>query len=184
MKTLIFNGSPRKNGNTSFLVNALAKKLDGDVKIVTTYMSPIEPCKDCRYCWKKPGCSIKDGMQEIYEDIKSADNVIVASPLNFSEISGSMLNVLSRLQAFYSNKRFLGLQPAGKRKKGAAIICGGGDGGVEKALSTAKELLRSMNAKPDKTVLSLQTDTVPSAEDQEALRQLDELAAFLNQPAE
>jgi multimeric flavodoxin WrbA len=32
MKTLIFNGSPRENGNTSSLIKALVSKLKGEVK--------------------------------------------------------------------------------------------------------------------------------------------------------
>ena len=34
MKTLIINGSPHKNGNTSFLANLLSKKLKGETDII------------------------------------------------------------------------------------------------------------------------------------------------------
>ena len=34
MKVLLVNGSPHKNGNTSFLANLLSKKLKGETDIV------------------------------------------------------------------------------------------------------------------------------------------------------
>ena len=69
MKTLIFNGSPRKNGDTASLLKYFLEQLPGEYKIVEAYRSIISPCVDCRYCWKKSGCAIKDGMQEIYSFI-------------------------------------------------------------------------------------------------------------------
>jgi multimeric flavodoxin WrbA len=43
MKTLIFNGSPRKNGDTVFLINKLKESLNGEIKVIDTYLSPIKP---------------------------------------------------------------------------------------------------------------------------------------------
>ncbi len=100
MKTLFFIGSPRKKGNTSMLVDELVKRLVGDVKIYRAYDVNVRPCIDCRFCWKNNGCSIKDGMQEIYEDIQEADNIVIASPIYFSELTGQLLAVLSRFRPF------------------------------------------------------------------------------------
>lgn len=47
MKTLIFNGSPRKNGDTVGLINEFIKELDGEYKIVNAYYCDIKPCIDC-----------------------------------------------------------------------------------------------------------------------------------------
>ena len=41
MKTLILNGSPRKNGDTVSLINKLTEQLDGEYKIVNAYYSDI-----------------------------------------------------------------------------------------------------------------------------------------------
>ena len=97
MMTLIFNGSPRKNGDTNSLIHELMNHLQGQVKIVNAYVCNISPCVDCRYCWQKDGCSIEDDMQEVYDYIHVCDNIIIASPLYFSEISGQLLSILSRL---------------------------------------------------------------------------------------
>jgi multimeric flavodoxin WrbA len=180
MKTLIFNGSPRRNGDTSFLVRRLVSRLDGDVNVIITNMSSIRPCQDCRYCWTNAGCCINDDMQLIYSYVKECDNIVIASPMYFSELAGSLLNVLSRLQTFYASKRFLNIQQIEKRKRGAVILCGGGDGYTKKSEETAATLLKFMNASVNKTVFSLKTDEIPSCADQEALRQTDELADMLN----
>ena len=180
MKTIIFNGSPRKNGDTSYLVEKLRYSLLGDVKIVNSYCSGIQPCADCRYCWKTARCCIDDDMQPIYRDIKEADCIIIASPLYFSELTGSLLNILSRLQTFYASKRFLNIEQLEKSKIGALILCGGGDGGPKKAEETAQTLFKFMNAKNCRTIYSLKTDIIPSREDMEALHQIESLTKYLN----
>ena len=62
MKTLIINGSPRKNGDTMVLINEFLKNLNGEVKLINTYYDKISPCIDCRYCWSNSSCAINDEM--------------------------------------------------------------------------------------------------------------------------
>ena len=130
MKTLIFNGSPRKNGDTMEMIKKLTENLDGEIKIVNAYNSEISPCIDCRYCWKRNGCAIKDGMQEIYDYIQDCDNVVIASPIYFAELSGMLLALGSRLQTYVSAKYMRKETPIAKQKKGAVILAGGGSGGA------------------------------------------------------
>lgn len=42
MKTLIFNGSPRKDGDTVSLINELVDQLNGEYRIVNTYNCKIK----------------------------------------------------------------------------------------------------------------------------------------------
>lgn len=65
MKTLILNGSPRINGDTSSLINKITEEIAGGYRIVNAYRCNISPCLDCRYCWKNNGCAINDEMQYI-----------------------------------------------------------------------------------------------------------------------
>ncbi len=46
MKTLIFNGSPRPQGDTVSLIDYLMKYLDGEVRTVDAYRCDISPCID------------------------------------------------------------------------------------------------------------------------------------------
>ena len=72
MKTLIFNGSPRINGDTDSLLKIIRENIVGDYKVVNAYQCNISPCIDCRFCWKEKGCAIQDekavaGLQEILQ---------------------------------------------------------------------------------------------------------------------
>lgn len=183
MKTLIFNGSPRANGNTSFLVEQLASRLEGEISIINAYKADVEPCRDCRYCWEHAGCCINDEMQEIYQYIRECDNIIIASPLNFSELTGKLLALLSRLQMFYASRRFIKINQLIKKKKGAIIITDGGEGGPGCAMSTAKLLLGTMNAESVGAALCLNTDAIHARFDYKALKQIDSIAAALNKTA-
>lgn len=179
MKTLIFNGSPRKNGDTVSLINYLTKQLPGEYKIVDTYRANISPCLDCRYCWKKSGCAVKDEMQEIYEYLIDCDNVLIASPVYFSELTGKMLDVGSRLQTYFCGRRFRKEDSGLKLKKGAVLLVGGGDGRPDKAYETAKTLLKHMNCKEiHELVCSHNTDTVPAIEDTRAVAGVEDIVRF------
>ena len=179
MKTLIFNGSPRRNGDTVSLLKYLIEQLPGEYKIVDAYRAHISPCLDCRYCKEKKGCAIQDEMQDVYEYLKDCDNVLIASPVYFSELTGPMLSVGSRLQTYFCGRFFrkedAGLTP----KKGAVLLVGGGDGKPDKAYETAKTLLRNMNCKEiHPLVCSHNTDRVPAIEDAQAVAGVEEIVRF------
>lgn len=182
MKTLILQGSPRKNGDTMMLVSEFLKHLEGEYKIVDTFYANIKPCIDCRYCRKNPGCSIKDGMQELYEYIQEADNILIASPLNFAELTGPLLSVSSRLQTYYCAEAFRNEKPFEKKKKGGIILVGGGDGAPDTAVKTAKLVLHHMNmSKIFPAVISHNTDRVLPRDDAQAMAEAKKLAEYFNE---
>lgn len=149
MKTLIINGSPRKQGGTALLLAELQQALPGEITAVDTYYANISPCTDCRYCWTHPACAMEDGMRDVYQAIDEADHIVLASPIYFGEVTGSLLQWASRLQYFWASERFrrdgLGLLRA-KERKGWAILTDGGGGCMETAFAMAKRLLRIMGA--------------------------------------
>lgn len=180
-KTLIFNGSPRVKGDTVSLIDALVKELDGEYKIINAYRSSVAPCIDCRYCYEKPGCAINDGMQAIYSYIEECDNIIIASPIYFSELTGRFLDVASRLQTYYCARHFRNEEPVQKPKKGGVILVGGIDGDVSRAYGTACAVLHQMNCNNVfEAVTSSHTHVRPATEDNVALEGIKSLARFLN----
>jgi len=182
LKTLIINGSPRKNGDTMTIINEMKKYLDGEVEIINTYSDDIHPCVDCRYCWKNNGCAIKDKMQDVYKMLDEVDNVIISSPIYFSELTGQMLNFASRLQRYYSYRYIQkNMDFKLKPKKAAIILAGGGDGNHEPAIKSAKIIFKVINAELIGTVLSLNTNNIPASEDKAALKKAKEVALALNQ---
>jgi multimeric flavodoxin WrbA len=184
MKTLIINGSPRKNGDTMTLVNEMMKFLDGEVRIVHTYYEQISPCVDCRYCWDNDGCSINDGMQEYYQILDEVDNVVLASPIYLSELTSEMLRFASRFQKYFAARCLKkGNEFKLKKKNGALIIAAGGDSrNLEgRAIDTANIIFRHINTQSVGVVSTLYTNDIPANEDIEALESVRELALKLNE---
>jgi len=181
MKTLIFNGSPRKNGDTVSLINKVTDGLSGEYKIVNAYTCNISPCMDCRFCRENSGCSIRDEMQGIYEYIQECDNIIIASPIYFSELTGKLLDLGSRLQTYFCARFFRKEIPIQKPKRGAVILVGGGDGRMDKAYETACTLLHHMNCHNIHALVSAHnTDTLPAIDDKDALTGIENMIQFLN----
>lgn len=182
MKTLIINGSPRPGGDTVSLIRRLEEGLAGECKVVDAYRCDISPCVDCRACREHSGCAIQDGMQEVYPYIQACDNIVIASPIYFSEVTGRVLDVCSRLQTYFCARFYRGETPIPKAKRGAVILVGGGDGKPDRAYSTACTLLRQMNCRDiHPLVCSHNTDRQPAVEDAQALAGIAGIVQFFNQ---
>ena len=179
MKTLTLNGSPRINGDTSRIIKKFTEKKIDEYKIVDAYRCNISACLDCRHCWKNNGCSINDEMQDIYKYIQVCENILIASPLYFSELTGKLLDVGSRLQTYFCARFFRNEEPVVKSKKGAVILVGGGDGHIDKAYSTACTLLRHMNCNNiHEVVYSHNTNARPALNDKNTLMGLNSIYDF------
>lgn len=181
MQTLIINGSPRPNGDTAGLIRFLQDRLTGECKVLNAYRCQISPCIDCRFCKDHPGCAVQDEMQKIYPYIQKCDNIVIGSPIYFSEVTGRVLDVCSRLQTYFCARFYRGETPIPKAKRGAVILVGGGDGAPDKAYSTACTLLHQINCRDiHPLVCSHDTDHRPAAEDKAALAGVESIAKFFN----
>jgi multimeric flavodoxin WrbA len=180
MKTMIINGSPRKEGNTAALINEMKKYLKGEIAEISAYYDGIAPCTDCRYCWENAQCAIRDKMDLIYKD--DFDNIVIASPIHMSNLTGPLVSAAGRLQVYYASKKFLNNKIRIKRKNGILILTGGGDGVVDCAVKTAYGMFGLMNAShiSENMVFSLNTDILPAQKDVEAIEKVKKIALKLN----
>ncbi|MCL2402154.1 MAG: flavodoxin family protein [Oscillospiraceae bacterium] len=180
MKTLIINGSPRKNGDTVVLINALKKHLKGDELELNPFYDTIAPCNDCRGCWKQPRCIIRDDMDKVYAD--DYEVLVIASPLHMSSLPGPLVNLASRLQMYYASREKLHA-PIPRRKKDAVMILvgGGGGGSPDIAVQQMKTIFSLLWAKLDdeNIVMSIDTDRVPAEDDEAAMARVKEIAQRL-----
>lgn len=120
-------------------------------------------------------------MQEIYRYIQDCDNILIASPIYFSELTGKLLDVGSRLQRYFCARFFRREDPILKSKKGAVILVGGGDGRIEKAYETACTLLHHMNCyNIHRAVYSHNTNERPAIKDKETLCGINEIIKFFH----
>jgi multimeric flavodoxin WrbA len=85
-------GSPRKKGNSATLAKQVAAgaSLSG-AKVETFFLHylNIRPCTACDGCRKKEhiDCVIQDDMQMLYPKLRSADAVVIASPIYWFTVS-------------------------------------------------------------------------------------------------
>jgi multimeric flavodoxin WrbA len=181
MKTLIINGSPRKNGDTVSLINELLRDLNGERLVVNCYESKITPCIDCRVCWSHSGC-YDDAEWRVFEDyMRACDNIIIASPIYFSELTGSLLSLVSKTQAYWAARHFRKVELITKPKKGGIILVGGGDGTMNKAEETARTILRHLNCcEIASAVVSHNTNEIPAMDDDFAVEGVRRLANYCN----
>jgi len=124
VKTLVIIGAARKNGHTRQMVDLFLEHLDGEKEIIDAYRTEVKPCVDCRFCWKKKECAIKDGMQEIYQKLEEADNIILASPMYFHSITGRMKSLIDRFQVYWAG-HVRNDMPETFLRKGAILMVGG-----------------------------------------------------------
>ncbi|MBU0675925.1 MAG: flavodoxin family protein [Proteobacteria bacterium] len=104
---LIFQGSPRKKGNTETLIEAVIDGIasgGGTSELIRLAELNIHPCIGCGGCDKKGRCVVKDDMTPLYEKIMAARRVILASPIYFYSITAQAKAFVDRCQALWSLK--------------------------------------------------------------------------------
>jgi len=106
LKVIGFIGSSRKNGNTAKVINSLAQTLapDGDSKVYYLNDKNIHYCTGCEFCRKNEGCSQKDDMASLLDEIYQSDAVIIGTPVFFGEMSSLTKTFTDRLYPAYRGK--------------------------------------------------------------------------------
>ncbi len=108
MLVLGLQGSPRKKGNTRFLLQTFmdeAEKQGALTRIIDVDQKHIVPCKEYVVCEKKGFCPIDDDMQhEIYPLLREADVVVAASPIFFYNVTAQLKALIDRSQTLWARK--------------------------------------------------------------------------------
>jgi len=147
---LILKGSPRKEGNSSILadqVAAGATQAGANVESFTLQTMNIHPCKGCDACHKSEGgeCTTRDDMAILFPKLRSADGIVIASPVYWFSLSAQIKTCIDRWYAFETPQ---GNALAGKQ---FALVLTYGDtdpyssGGVN-AIRTFQDICRYLRA--------------------------------------
>ncbi|MBP8695404.1 MAG: flavodoxin family protein [Syntrophobacterales bacterium] len=129
MRVLGIHSSPIKNGNTAWLLDyALQEaKKTGEVATEASALSglAIADCRHCNWCMAKQTpdrlCAIEDDASPILQKIRDCDVLVLASPVYFSRLSGTMACLIDRTRCFTFGKNgHLAL----KGKVGVALAVG------------------------------------------------------------
>lgn len=165
IKTIAFLGSPRKDGNTDLLLQEAVKGIEAAGLTVKTFrlnLMNIKPCQNCGGCDETGECIIKDDMEEIYRDIRTADRIILASPIFFFSLSAQSKIMIDRCQSFWCEKYLLKkpLPEGPYSRKGLLLLAGGmkKEIGTQCAEATAKAFFRTISVSEHKTLSYLGVD--------------------------
>ncbi|MBU0945774.1 MAG: flavodoxin family protein [Proteobacteria bacterium] len=112
MHNLFILGSPRKNGNSETMAQAVAAGLlqsgGNSVEYVRLNKLHITPCQACGGCNTSGNCIIKDDMSELYDKTDQADRLFLVSPIYFYALTAQIKAYMDRCQARWSRKYLLG----------------------------------------------------------------------------
>jgi multimeric flavodoxin WrbA len=143
-------GSPRKKGNSATLarqVAAGARAAGAEVETFFLQDLDIKPCTACDGCRKKDhiDCVIQDDMQKLYPKLKSADAIVIASPVYWFTFSAQTKLFMDRWYGLGGDK---GYALAGK-KFGVVLAYADADpfvSGAVNALRTFQDAMRFLEA--------------------------------------
>ena len=103
MKVLIINSSPRKDGNSSLLINEIEKVFkenDIEYEVLLIGNKNIRGCIACNYCSDNGECVFKDDINNAGKILKESDGLVLVSPVYYGSPNGTLISFLDRL--FYS----------------------------------------------------------------------------------
>lgn len=100
MKILAINGSSRKHGNTSDMIDIVLSELSEQghsIEIINLAGHTINPCKACFACAGKRNCVFSDDIfRDIYALMADADVIIMGSPAYSADVSSTLKAVIER----------------------------------------------------------------------------------------
>jgi len=122
-------GSPRKKGNTNFLLSTFmtaAEKLGARTRVIDVAQKEIIPCKEYTVCEKKGYCPIEDDVKdEIYPLLREAELVVLATPIFFYNMTAQLKAVVDRCQTFWARKYKLKLKDPGAGMRSGFLLAVG-----------------------------------------------------------
>ncbi|NQU94707.1 MAG: flavodoxin family protein [Candidatus Omnitrophica bacterium] len=125
MYVLGINGSPRIHGNTDTLLDKAlegAKSKGAEVEKVILNTFRIMACQECEYVRDDGTCILEDDFQPVYEKIKKADAIIIASPIFFGSLSAQTKIMIDRFQCDWRYKYILNKEAHREKTKRGAFI--------------------------------------------------------------
>lgn len=112
MKVLLINGSPHQNGCTHTALAEVAKELKAqgvDSEIFWIGSAPVGGCIGCGGCAGKGECVFGGPVNEAIRLAKTADGIILGSPVHYASAAGSASGFFDRL--FYAGGAALRFKP-------------------------------------------------------------------------
>ena len=103
-KVLLLNGSPHTHGCTARALEEIAKTLQEEgmeTELIQIGKDAVHGCVSCHYCDQNDRCVFSsDKVNETAGKFKTADGLVIGSPVYYGSPNGTVLSFMDRL--FYS----------------------------------------------------------------------------------
>lgn len=103
MRVLIFNGSPRRKGNSVHFIRnirqSIEKNIEGsEVDVLDTNSMEFMPCQACERCKAKEGkCVFNDDTNDMVEKVIAADVILFVTPVYFWGVTAQIKVAIDKL---------------------------------------------------------------------------------------
>ena len=178
MKVIAINGSPRKGGNTEYLLNKVLEPISEagiETELLQIGGKQIRGCTACYNCVRNQDakCSVtKDKMNDYIGKMIEAEAIILGSPSYFADMTSEMKALIDRsgMVAVANGGLFA-------RKIGAAVVANRRGGAVNVMDSINHMFLMNRMIVPGSTYWNFGFGSVKGevANDEEAMRNMKDL---------
>lgn len=132
-------GSPRRQGNTSLLVDVLLGEL-ADRGVATTKLQladyRVEPCRGHDDCARRPRCPLgDDDVEGLLAHVYAADILVLATPVYYENVSAQLKAFIDRNVFYYVRERWLQARAVG-------LLAVSAETGLDDALAALERYVR------------------------------------------
>ncbi|KAA6342476.1 2-amino-4-deoxychorismate dehydrogenase [termite gut metagenome] len=126
-RVVALNGSPNERGNTAYALSLIGEELEKesmDFEVIHIGDKRIRGCMGCYRCFETGGCVYITEQEQVWLDkMKRADAIVLASPVYFGGIAGTMKSLLDRIFFAYSKefRNKIGVSVVTARRSGASV---------------------------------------------------------------
>ena len=149
MKVLIISGSRNPEGQTARAIGGLVRGVrdaGASAEVVFLPELTIERCRQCDaagwgLCKEEGRCIIEDDFAGLVNNTRSADAVVFATPVYFSDVSESLRAFLDRLRRVALHE--VGKQGISGTRAVGICVAGGGGGGAPTCTFRLEQMLNT-----------------------------------------
>lgn len=125
MKVLVINGSPRRSGRVSQMLDLIARNLPATCEVERIFVHDlvVKPCTGCMACRSGLRCALpEDDAHRVAEAIRTADALVIGSPCYWGNVNGYLKMLLDRSVYAMMGERASGMPVALHRGQRAVLV--------------------------------------------------------------
>ncbi|MDR3148447.1 MAG: NAD(P)H-dependent oxidoreductase [Oscillospiraceae bacterium] len=155
-KYIIISGSPRAGGNSDAIAEFAVRELNesgAETEVFRVRDLDVSPCIGCDRCKQTGTCIFRDDASVLIEKLKTADGVILAAPVYYTSLPGTVKVLTDRFYVNYNP--WQGIAQAPKDRKFGVVFTYGGtpDEVAEKAVDVAAYAFKDLGFGNHRSVL-------------------------------